>query len=235
MPYSFHAVKNAAEEDTLQRYGLAKTALSGEDVKRGIKRLFTYKNPGPMLPGAYEAAKNIGKHVREMSRDYVFGSPVTALGDIEKHISDRGSVVKGLGSYAKNWYWSKPESAFDGAFNAVQLVPDAMDIYSAATTEDPNLRRGNLASAAAGLATAPFTSRLGLAGGFLHSQIRNAARNVAQKKERAALPEGYLKPLDRGAKFNPAYASPEAYDSAIESQQNPSSSPPFQGLEIPSF
>lgn len=230
MPYSFHAVKTAAEEDTLLRYGLDKTALSGEDVKRGIKRLFTYKNPGPMLPGATETAKSVGKHIREIGRDFIFGSPVTALGEIQKHISDRGSVAGGLGAYAKNWYWPKTEDSMGTAINILQLLPDASDIYSAATTEDANLRKGNLASAGAGLITAPITARLGLPGAWLHTQIRNAARGLVQKDERADLPEGPLRPLNRGARFNPAYASPEAYDSAIKVQkdQSPTTQFPIQ-------
>ena len=182
MSYSFHVVKIAAEEDTLQQYGLAKIALTGSDVGRGVKRLFTWHDQGVPGEGVKGGLKWLGRNVREMGRDYVFGSPVTLAEQLQSAARRHDSIPKGVASYAKNWYWQKPTDWKDAVFQGAAVIPDAYDIYTAASTEDPSARRGALAGAAAGLALAPFTSRLGLAGAYLHAQGRDAAKRLVHQE-----------------------------------------------------
>ena len=65
--------------------------------------------------------------------------------------------------------------------NVASLLPSGLDVYHAATTEDPNVRKGDIASAATGLALAPFTSRLGILGAKVHPWLQQKARNLVQK------------------------------------------------------
>ena len=303
MPYSFHAVKTAAEEDTLSRYGLQKHALtwgrigrsaagsaiaggvgallgggkgyyeSGtpmEDGSRlstkerlqaagaqalstglqgaafgglvgattdkgGLKRLFTWKLPkdnrpplSSLRPGRRrlremddtwgrkikDNAISAGRFVTEFGREGIFGSPVNMASELKRYKNRHGSWAKGLGDYMKNYYWSSPGTVLDAAGKAVPrknpnaspgldralqlaaLAQPAYDLYDAAKTDDPNVRRGDLASVVGGLVSAPFTSRLGIVGAVAQPAIQQLARRLVQKSTPAYTP-GY-DPVEHG-------------------------------------
>jgi hypothetical protein len=86
-----------------------------------------------------------------------------------------------LADYVKSFYWQTPETKGQWALQALSLAPTVQDLYHAATTEDPNIRKGDVASAVTGIMAAPFTSRLGLVGSPLQTWLQNKARTLVQK------------------------------------------------------
>lgn len=208
MVYDLHGVKNHAIESTLASYGLTKEALNASDLKEGVKRLFTWKEPGAYAPGIGGFAKGLGKEVLEYGREAVFGSPVNAARQFQAFKDQAGgSNLKALGHYIKNFYvpsrnnngyqlgsgkdpslWARINGP---AMQGLRLLGPTLDLYNASQTEDPNVRRGDYASALTGIAIAPFTASLGMAGAVLHPFLQQQARKLVQKS-----PEEYVPHYD---------------------------------------
>ena len=178
MPHSFHAVKTAAERATLAHFGLRKQAGGFSD---GMARLFTWHDPAPRSPGFLNALKWGGSHVAEMGRESIFGSPIS-LGKQLQGYADTGSGVLGSGGRLfKDFYLPKTRSKLEKVILGLSLAGAAGDVYSASQTEDPDERRGEIAKAITGLAAAPITSRLGLAGVLANSALKSGVGKLVRK------------------------------------------------------
>lgn len=189
MDYRFHAVKEDAQSQALAQYGLQKEAVDTDYLKRLGSRLFSWRDPRG------EGLKAIPGFVGEMTRDYIFGSPISELKRFRKLRSFYGgSTLKTIPRYwaasmfrkplswGKKWYPTSARGVFEGGLQFLPLAFTGHELYNAATTEDPEARKGNIAAALAGVAAAPVTMNLGLAGAALHPMLQNAARNLVQKK-----------------------------------------------------
>lgn len=193
MDDAFHAVKLSAQRQVLRAYGMNKVsaapwlwtgpapAAKATGVMPYIKRLFTSKDLGHTPPGFLGGLESTGRTLGEFGREYIFGSPITAWEQFKKLRQAKGSNLGAAGEMYKNFYWTKPTGVGDYLFNAMSIGFPALDLYSAATTEDPEQRKGNLAAAITGLATAPVTSRFGLAGSAAQGLLGRGARSLVQK------------------------------------------------------
>lgn len=174
---AFHAVKLAAAQAAMATYGLEKTAWA----KDGLKRLFTWKTVAGPKPGFLNHIGYAGRGVAEFGREAVFGSPVNMKAQIMRHARREGSLLKGLGHYVKDFYWQRPTDLPSAGMQAFSLGMPALDLYHAATNDDPDQRKGDLVSSITGLVAAPFTSRLGLLGAQLQEGAQQKARGLVQK------------------------------------------------------
>ena len=180
MRHSFHAVKTAAESATLAHFGLRKQAGGFSD---GMARLFTWRNPAPRIPGVLNALKWGGSHVAEMGRESIFGSPLSLVKQLQGY-SDTGSGGLGSGGRLfKDFYLPKTHSKVEKVLLGLSLAGAAGDVYSASQTKNPDERRGEIAKAIAGLALAPITSRMGLAGVIANSALKGGVGKLVRKKQ----------------------------------------------------
>ena len=145
-------------------------------------------------PGFTNFMKDFGHTSGELIRDWNFGSPVDMAKEMRTAYRSAGGGVAGvgkaIGNQYRDYYWH-PEAG--GLMNMAGVGLTGYDLYSA-VTGDPSQRKGDLASAAAGAAIAPFTGRLGSVAGMpIHMAVTNAARRFghrfdAQPNGPAALP-----------------------------------------------
>lgn len=135
--------------------------------------------------------------LKELPRELIFGSPLTLArrhNVMARRIAGpEGPItakhhLQALGKGFKNYYWAPPTmgsgllgKGLHYGTQALGLGLSGLDLYNAAKTDDPNVRRGDIASAVAGLATAPLTSRLGIPGAILSNAVRTGARKLVQK------------------------------------------------------
>jgi hypothetical protein len=222
MDDAFHAVKLSAQRQVLRAYGMEKLsaapwiwagpapAAKATGVVPFVKRLFSSGDISHSQPGFLGGLETAGRFAGEMGREYVFGSPVTAWEQFNKiraanaAAGKPGNLRAGAEMF-KNFYWSKPQTKMDYLFNAMSVGFPALDLYSAATTEDPEERKGNIAAALTGLATAPITSRFGLAGGYGQHFLTGRARSLFQKNvepQPVYKPETNLRATLMGARAN---------------------------------
>ena len=181
--------------------GLHGLSKKGPEMGRGgtgaepnlLRRLFTAKTgPGVSL-------------IKELPREVVFGSPLTLARQhniLTRYLAGPGAPItakhhlQAIGKGFKNFYWSPNigantpgAKAWHYSTQALNLGLSGLDLYNAAKTDDPNVRRGDIASAVAGLATAPIASRLGIPGAILSDAIRTGARKLVQKDTPRYTPE----------------------------------------------
>jgi hypothetical protein len=222
MDDAFHAVKLSAQRQVLRAYGMEKLsaapwiwagpapAAKATGVMPYVKRLFTSGDISHTQPGFLGGLESTGRFVGEMGREHIFGSPLTAWEQF-KNIRAANAAAGKPGNLRagaemfKNFYWSKPQSKMDYLFNAMSVGFPALDLYSAYTTEDPEQRKGNIAAALTGLATAPITSRFGLAGAATQGLLGRGARSLFQKNvepQPVYKPEAHLRASLMGARAN---------------------------------
>lgn len=180
---ALHAVKLAARADVLSRYGLLKTAAPGR-IARFATRLFSQAPAKAPRKGWGGKALDFGGQVLDMGRDMVFGSPVTMANDLAKYRKETGTAGGAIKKYYKNFFWpdvGKNPGFIDRAGRLVGVAFPAMDLYQAATG-DPDDRTANIASAGAGLALSPITSRLGIPGGMLSAAVSGGIQKALSRK-----------------------------------------------------
>lgn len=165
-----------------------------------LKRLFSYN---------YKPNQTIGATLLDSGRHMVFGSPVTAYRQINMLRNaptangGKAGLPRALAEFGRRFYWRRPNTkTLGGAINLALQVHNlggiGYDLYHAAKQEDPNLRNGDLASAAAGLIAAPITSQFGLLGNAAHSAITQGARKLVQKDAPPYTPA--LNPIEYGSR-----------------------------------
>lgn len=128
-------------------------------------------------PGFTNFVKDFGHTAGEFVRDWNLGSPVDMAREMRAAYRQGGGGIGGaahaVGDQYRNYYWH-PEAG--GLMNMVGVGLTGYDLYSA-VTGDASQRKGDLASAAAGAAIAPFTGRLGSVVGMpIHMAATAAAR-----------------------------------------------------------
>lgn len=186
MSSNLHDVKLAAEAEVLALYGLNKEAFDYRSAAKRVGRaLFQSATPRP--PGAdfLGKAKNIGLGALDMARSTVFGNPINLAEELKKRYAASGSVGRTIGSHIKDFYTphfsDHPEPLLRYGANALQAYSLAAPVYGLYNTVrhgDPKTRTADIASNLAGLATAPFTSQLGLPGALLQSGAQGAVKKL---------------------------------------------------------
>jgi hypothetical protein len=133
----------------------------------------------------------LGRASKEIGRDAIFGSPVNLWEKIKRHQERAGgSLLKGVGSVARDWYWFTPDKLdlkhpatyANLAAQGYGLYHPIKELYQGATSENKDERLGNVVSGVTGLALAPFTTRLGLMGLPLQTAIQSGARRLVEGK-----------------------------------------------------
>jgi hypothetical protein len=176
-------------------YGYEKTSDFKSLANKGtnaLRYLFSSHFPTTNVQGWKKYPVLVAKQVGEMGRQMIFGDPLTLRNQIKDLYKVHGSMPKAIGSYMLNHYWRTPSpnlgGLLSGALQAQYLYQTGKDIMDAIKTEDPNIRRGNIAATLTGIVASPFTSRLGVAGSFLHSKLTEGARRLVQKPTPPAQP-----------------------------------------------
>lgn len=177
----FHAVKIAAFENVAKHLGF-------KDTGALLRRAFSFKAPESAGPGFVNGARTVGRWIGEIAKNQVLGDPYTAYREIRGLSRMAGGLPGGLAAYAKNYHWRKPNGIAGWLTNGLNAYSVGSNLYDAATTEDPDARRGNLAVAASQVATMPFTGRLGLLGILAQQGLEKGVRHVVQGEPKGALP-----------------------------------------------
>ena len=205
---AFHAVKLGAQQAVLASYGLKKVSMTEDylDHYRDMVPRVPVGTPMTEAPGRrdpgvlkrlfsfnYKQDPSATSLLLDAGRHAVFGSPYTAYRQVNMLRNAPGAnggkagLPRALAEYVKRFYWRRPNvKTFWGGVGLASQIYNVgnigMDLYHAAKQDDPNLRNGDLASAAAGLVAAPFTSQLGLIGQPIHSAITQGVRKLVQKE-----------------------------------------------------
>lgn len=191
----FYAVKEAATADALRRFGLG--------TGRAVKRLFeplpltdqgpgmlqslrrAWRNRGSQTMGAGAAqvgqglwrnTKSVGRGVGEIAREVTFGSPFEMWKELKNHYKQTGSIPQAAARHMGHFY-VQPNA---GLLNlGLSLGFPASELYQAVTgpEEHSKERMGGLI---AGLASAPFTARLGIPGGFIQRPIQQLGQRIGR-------------------------------------------------------
>lgn len=169
-----YAVKIAAARRRAALYGVEKLAVDWGGLAR---KAFSANEIEKAGPGAWNKTKAFGKHVGEFGREMILGSPVTEYQKMKARYQQTGSMAKALGGHAKDFYIT-PESKF---WTAVNVGMPALDLANTALRGDPDTRKGDIAHGVAGIATAPFTSRLGVPGMLLQNAVQSGARSLGSR------------------------------------------------------
>lgn len=172
MPQDLHAVKLAAERQILASYGLHKLANAPPGLLQRIaNRAFRYRQGAPNE----STARAIVGQVGDMARDMILGSPLTLKDQLLKHRAETGSWGKAIGRHFKEFYVPRASgsTAGDVINRGLSLGFPAYELYGAATTENPEVRRQRMAAALTGLAVAPVTGYLGFPGSVASSALSN--------------------------------------------------------------
>lgn len=151
-------VKHAAADRTFRRYGLGD--------------LFREHDIAPAGPGVYNKLVTMGKHVGEMGRDMILGSPITMAQRLERNYRQTGSAPKALGKYIKDWYLD-PNTPL--ALRAISVGLPVATLGATLLHDPPEKRKEDLAAGLLGIAASPLTSRLGYPGMEMQTGAQNAA------------------------------------------------------------
>lgn len=156
-----YAVKSAAVKAALGRFR--------------VSDLFREHAVGAAKPGAMNFVKNVGRHGAEFLREGIFGSPISVASDLRKAYGQTKSVPGAYGRYMKNFYLSPDAPKW---VKGLSVGLPVMDTAMQLSADDGSNRAGILASGAAGLATAPVFTRMGLAGLPLQAAVQEGARRA---------------------------------------------------------
>lgn len=178
---TFHDVKVAAFNGVAQSLGF-------KDTGALLRRAFSFKAPESAGPGFVNGARTVGRWIGEIAKNQVLGDPYTAYREIRGLSRMAGGLPGGLAAYMKGYHWRKPNNITGWLANGVNAYSVGSNLYDAATTEDPNTRKGNLAVAASQIATMPFTGRLGLPGLVMQQGIESGIRHLVEDKPKGVLP-----------------------------------------------
>ena len=179
---TFHAVKIAAQAAVLRKYGFELPTA---------RRMFSWRTPERTREGVMGTLGLAGKWGGEMLRQHVLGDPYTMYRELRNTIHRSGNVPAGLVNHARQYYYRKPTNAMQWLSNGVSLYGIGNSLTSAALTQDPEQRKGDLAVAATQIATAPFTSRLGLLGTAVQPLLNRKVRQLFQRNPEASHPIPY--------------------------------------------
>jgi hypothetical protein len=180
MPQDLHAVKLAAERQILASYGLHKLANAPPGIfRRAANRLFRYRQGAPNESTARGLVGGVG----DMARDVIFGSPLSFKDQLLKRRAETGGWGKAIARHFGEFYVPRSTGSIpmDVAFRGMSLGVPAYELYGAATTENPEVRRQRMAGALAGLAVAPVTSYFGLPGVMASGAVSNLASKAVAR------------------------------------------------------
>lgn len=174
MSDDFYAVKEAAISDAMKRYG-----MTGVNAVKDAGRFLFTNHPKPEAgygPGFVNRVKSFGHGLGEAVRGTMVGDPLTMVSEIRDKAKSVGTL-SALAQHGKEFYLPKnmvesmrSGSALGRAGNVALLglnvgLP-AYGLYSAMAHPVEGQRGRQVGSALAGLASAPFTSRMGGQFGF---------------------------------------------------------------------
>jgi hypothetical protein len=118
-----------------------------------------------------------------MARDVIFGSPLSFKDQLLKRRAETGGWGKAIARHFGEFYVPRSTGSIpmDVAFRGMSLGVPAYELYGAATTENPEVRRQRMAGALAGLAVAPVTSYFGLPGVMASGAVSNLASKAVAR------------------------------------------------------
>lgn len=129
--------------------------------------------------GFANKARTFGHQIGEFGREAVFGSPLAI--DRQLRAPTAAGIGKNYLQMTRNFYAPQGKSTLDNALGlGVGLAMPAMSMYNA-VAGDPHQRGANIGAALGGIAAAPVTSRLGLAGTLIQKPVQDLGAWVGSK------------------------------------------------------
>jgi len=176
---TLYAVKIAAWDRRAALYGVEKVAV---DWRGLATRAFGENKIAPSKPGFWNKTKAFGKHVGEFGREMILGSPITEYQKMKARMAKPGvGLGRALAGHAKDFYIT-PDSKF---FTALNVGMPAFDLGNTLLRGDPDTRKGDIAHGVAGIAAAPFTSRLGIPGMMIQQAVQSGAQSLGHRFDKA--------------------------------------------------